>query len=156
MQRGIPNTGPLGQAKQCAINAFDTDYLMSAYVVMASVLHLAQDMDEELPNSDLATLASSAYPIHAFVADGRGFHSGRGHNNRGRRGSRGMPNKCNACGSLDHILLSCTASDDALLKWTIAKRKMIIQKYGTLGGTALAHAALLSDVYTDDTDVMPT
>jgi hypothetical protein len=33
---------------------------------------------------------------------------------------------------------------------------MIIQKYGTPGGTAPAHDALLSDVPTDDPDVTPT
>jgi hypothetical protein len=51
---------------------------------------------------------------------------------------------------------SCTTSDDALLKWTLAKRKMIVQKYGTPSGFAHTHAAMLSDVPTDDTDVMPT
>jgi hypothetical protein len=33
---------------------------------------------------------------------------------------------------------------------------MIIHKYGTLGGSASAHAALLIDVTTDDTDSLPT
>jgi hypothetical protein len=33
---------------------------------------------------------------------------------------------------------------------------MSIQKYGTLGGSAHSHAALLSDVPTNDTNVMPT
>jgi hypothetical protein len=33
---------------------------------------------------------------------------------------------------------------------------MIIQKYGTHGGSAFAHAALLSDVTADDTDSLPT
>jgi hypothetical protein len=41
-------------------------------------------------------------------------------------------------------------SDDAPLKWTFAERKMIVQKYGTPSGNALAHAALLSDVSNDD------
>jgi hypothetical protein len=56
---------------------------------------------------------------------------------------------------MDHIFSSCTASDDALPKWTLAKRKMIIQKYGTPGG-AHSHAALLSDVTADDTDGLST
>jgi hypothetical protein len=47
MLRGISRTGPFGQAKQCVINAFDTDYLMSADKVMANILHLAHNMDEE-------------------------------------------------------------------------------------------------------------
>jgi hypothetical protein len=33
---------------------------------------------------------------------------------------------------------------------------MIVQKYGTLGGFASAHAALLSDVPADDSNIMPT
>jgi hypothetical protein len=33
---------------------------------------------------------------------------------------------------------------------------MIIQKYGTPGGTAHAHHALLNDVPTDDPEDMPT
>jgi hypothetical protein len=43
--RGIYNSGPFGQAKQCVINAVDTNYLMSADEVMANILHLAQNMD---------------------------------------------------------------------------------------------------------------
>jgi hypothetical protein len=64
------------------------------------------------------------------------------------------PNTCSACGSLDHIRSSCTAPDDALMRWALAKRKMIIQKYGTHGGCASAHAALLSDVTADDSHSM--
>jgi hypothetical protein len=51
---------------------------------------------------------------------------------------------------------SCTASDDALRNWAVAKRKIIVQKYGSRGDFASAHAALLSDVHTDDHDVLPT
>jgi hypothetical protein len=51
---------------------------------------------------------------------------------------------------------SYTAPYDALLKWTLAKWKMIVQKYGTLGGSASAHASLLSDVLADETDSLPT
>jgi hypothetical protein len=29
MLRGISSTGPFGQAKQCVINAFDIDYMLS-------------------------------------------------------------------------------------------------------------------------------
>jgi hypothetical protein len=56
-----------------------------------------------------------ALPISAFVAASRGSNTGRGHNHRGGRGGRGLPNKCSACGSVNHIMSSCTASDDALL-----------------------------------------
>jgi hypothetical protein len=41
---------------------------------------------------------------------------------------------------------SCTTSDDALLKWTLAKRNLIVQKYGTANINASAHAALMSDI----------
>jgi hypothetical protein len=47
MLRGISGTGPFGQAKQCVINAFDTNYLLSANEAMANILHLAHNMDEE-------------------------------------------------------------------------------------------------------------
>jgi hypothetical protein len=45
---------------------------------------------------------------------------------------------------------ACTAPDDAILKWNLAKRKTTVQKYGAPGGTTSAHAALLSDVPADD------
>jgi hypothetical protein len=46
---GISNTYKLGiVVKQCAMNAFDFNHLMSADEVMASILHMARNMDEEL------------------------------------------------------------------------------------------------------------
>jgi hypothetical protein len=48
MMRGVSSNGPFGHAKQCVIDAFDTNYLMSAVEVMASILHLVQNMDEEV------------------------------------------------------------------------------------------------------------
>jgi hypothetical protein len=156
MLRGINHTGHFGQAKQCVITAFDTNYLLSADEEMANILHLAPNMDDELPDPALTTRDAPAPPISAFVGVGRGSNNGRGHNTRGTRGGRGLRNKCSACGSLNHILSSCAASNDAILKWTLAKRKMTIHKYGTPRGHALAHAALLSDVPTNDLEVMPT
>jgi hypothetical protein len=47
MLRGISSTGPFGQAKQCVMSAFDTDYLLCADEVMASILHLAHNMEGE-------------------------------------------------------------------------------------------------------------
>jgi hypothetical protein len=127
MLRGISSTGQFGHAKQCVINAFDTNYLPSADEVMANILHMAQNMDEVVITPGQPAHDGSAPPVSAFVAAGRGFESGRGHNPRGTRGGRGLPNKCNACGSLNHILSTCTASDKALLKWTSAKRKRIVR-----------------------------
>jgi hypothetical protein len=88
MFRGISSTGPYGHAKMCVITAFDTNYLMSADEVMASILHVPQNMDEELHNSAITAPTSRAPPVSAFVVAGRGSHCGRGHSNRG-----GMPNK---------------------------------------------------------------
>jgi hypothetical protein len=51
---------------------------------------------------------------------------------------------------------SCTAPDEALLRWAIAKRKMIIQKYGAPCGSHSAHDALLSAVPADDSDSLST
>jgi hypothetical protein len=127
MMRGISNTSHYGHAKQCVINGFDTNYLMSLDEKMAIILHLAQNIDEELTYSNLPVPNGRAPLTFAFVAASRGSHTGRGHNNRGGRGGRGLPNKSNACGSVNHILSSCTLSDDALLKWTLTNRKMIIQ-----------------------------
>jgi hypothetical protein len=123
MLRGISSSGPHGQAKQCVINAFDTDYLMSADEVMASILHLAHNMDDD-PAPDTPAPAISPPPISAFVAAGRGSHSGRGPPHRNPRGHR--PNKCGVCGSLHHLMSACTATDDAILKWNLAKRKMAV------------------------------
>jgi hypothetical protein len=116
---------------------------------------MAQNMDEEVSAPGLPAPDTLPPPIFAVVVAGRGSNSGRGHNPRGPRGGRGLPNKCGVCGGLDHIMSSCTAPDDALLKWTLAKRKMMAQKHGTLGGSPSAHAALLSDVPPDDVDILP-
>jgi hypothetical protein len=56
---------------------------------------------------------------------------------------------------MDHILSSCTTSDDALRKWILVELKMILKKYSALGSFAYVHTALLSDVPTYDPDVLP-
>jgi hypothetical protein len=104
---------------------------------MASILHPAQNMDEDVAAPGQPAPNSFAPPIAAFVVAGRGSNSGCGRNPRGTRGGRGLPNKCSACDSLNHIVSSCKASDEALLKWTLAKRKLITQKYGTLAALPL-------------------
>jgi hypothetical protein len=53
MLRGISSNAPFGQTKQCIINAFDTNNLMSADEVMANILHLARNMEEELTGADI-------------------------------------------------------------------------------------------------------
>jgi hypothetical protein len=108
------------------IIAFDTNYLLSADEVMASILHMALNMDENAGAPSMPASDTSPHPIFAFIAASCGSHSGRSHNPRGPRGGRGLPNKCSACGCLDHITSSCTAPYDALLRWTMAKRKMIV------------------------------
>jgi hypothetical protein len=129
---------------------------MSADEVMANILHMAQNMDENAGAPSMPALDTYPPPISAFVVVGRGSHNGRGHNPRGSRGGRGLPNKCSACGSMDHIMSSCTIPGDAHLRWTLAKRKMIVHKFGTPGGSASTHAALLSHVPIDESDSLPT
>jgi hypothetical protein len=78
MMRGIFSTGPFGQAKQCVINAFDTDYLVSADGLVACILHLAHNMNEEASapstpapdTSPLPSLRESPHvAVHTTVAD---------------------------------------------------------------------------------------
>jgi hypothetical protein len=109
--RGISSTGPFGHAKQCAINAFDTDYLLSADEMMANILHPANNMDEEVITPGLPAPDTSPPPTFAFVAAGRCSHIGRGHTPRGPRG-RGLPNKCRSCGSpeQEQMLLATRAA----------------------------------------------
>jgi hypothetical protein len=77
MLRGISNTGPFGQAKQCVFNAFDTYYMLSGDEVMAIIFHHAHNMDEE--DAPGATAPdTSPPPISAFVAAGRGLNNTRG------------------------------------------------------------------------------
>jgi hypothetical protein len=135
MLRGISSTGQFGHTKQCVINAVDINYLMLADEVTAIILYLPHNMDEELPCTDMPAPAITAPPIHALATARRGSHGGRGHPDRGGRIGCGLPNKYGACGSLDRILSSCTVSDAALLKCTLAKRKKVMQKYGTPSNT---------------------
>jgi hypothetical protein len=62
MLRGISSTGHFGQVKQCVINAYDTNHLLSADEVMAIILHKAQKMDEDVPASALLALDGPAAP----------------------------------------------------------------------------------------------
>jgi hypothetical protein len=60
------------------------------------------------------------------------------------------PYRTNAAApGLYHIMSSCTAIDDALIKWTLAKRKMTVHKYGAPSEKAF-HNALLSDMHQSD------
>jgi hypothetical protein len=134
--RGISRSWHYEQAKQCDINAFVTNYILSADAVMAIIMIVAQNMEEELPllaDREVVPPYFVAPPISAFLADGRGQPRGRPHGFRGGGGRRGpLPNTFSTCGGLDHIMPLCTTLDDALLKWTLAKRKMmIVQRYGT-------------------------
>jgi hypothetical protein len=56
MLRGISSIGMFGHAKPCVINAFDTNYLLSAHDVMAIILHLARSMETELTRTDFQPL----------------------------------------------------------------------------------------------------
>jgi hypothetical protein len=61
MLRGISSTGPFGPAKQCAINAFDTGYVLSADEVMANILLQTHNMNDEV--SALGVSAPDASPL---------------------------------------------------------------------------------------------
>jgi hypothetical protein len=87
---------------------------------MANVLHLAQNMEEQFLRHYLIAPAGPTPPILAFIVAVYGPHGGRGHRGRGGRGGRVLPNNYIACDNLEHIMSSCTTSDDAQLKWTLA------------------------------------
>jgi hypothetical protein len=98
MLRNISSTGRYEHAKHCVINAFDTNYLMSADEVIANILHRAESIDKELLDSAMPTTYGLASPKSAFVDASRGSHSVRDHISRDGRGGRGLPNKCGASG----------------------------------------------------------
>jgi hypothetical protein len=50
---------------------------MSADEVMANILHMAQNIDEKGTAPGLPAVDTSAPPISAFVAVGRGSNNGR-------------------------------------------------------------------------------
>jgi hypothetical protein len=103
---------------------------------------------EELPLSvDQATNPHAP----ALIGDIRNSSRGRHNASEGGDIRSLMPNKCNACGGLDHILSSSALSNDAHLKRTLAKRKMKVQKYGAPSGHT-SHNALMSDMHESDTD----
>jgi hypothetical protein len=57
----------------------DTDYLLFVDEVMANILHLAHNMDDETCAPGAPAPDTSPPPISAFVAAGRGLRIGRGH-----------------------------------------------------------------------------
>jgi hypothetical protein len=101
MIRGLSNVGHYGQAKQCVINAFDTDFILSAGRVMSSIIHQAQNLDADV--SVKPDIADVGLPVNAFLAD------------RKRQGGRGIGGwtsdekkskfamKCGACGDPNHV-----------------------------------------------------
>jgi hypothetical protein len=67
MIRGLSNVGQYGQAKHYVINAFDTDFILSADRVMGSIIHHAHYLDADV--STKADNADSGTTINAFLAD---------------------------------------------------------------------------------------
>jgi hypothetical protein len=96
MLRGISKTGHFGEAKQCVINAFDTTLPHVRRQSDGQHPPPGKNMDEEIPAPDMTAPEGPAPLISAFVATGRGSNTGRGHNPRGTRAGRGLPNKCSA------------------------------------------------------------
>jgi hypothetical protein len=75
MIRGLSNVGQYDQAKQCVINAFDTDFILSADRVMGSIIHHAHNLDADV--SAKSDTADSWIAVNAFLAD-RKRQGGRG------------------------------------------------------------------------------
>jgi hypothetical protein len=71
---------------------------------MASILHLSQNMEDELLGCDMDARAAHAPPTLAFVVAHRDQHGGRGRSGHGGRGDRGMSNQCSALGSCNYIV----------------------------------------------------
>jgi hypothetical protein len=67
MLSSTTSTCQFSQGKYCVIDAFDTNYLLSANDVMASILHLAKNMETELPCMDLSTHDVTTPPVSAFI-----------------------------------------------------------------------------------------
>jgi hypothetical protein len=127
MIRGLSNVGQYGQAKQCVINAFDTDFIMSADKVMRSIIHHAQNLDAY--DTFISHTAAYGHLINAFLAD-RKRQGGRGLGGRtaDKKKSRFVM-KCGACGDPNHVWSTCKAPDADVLHWTLAKGKQIAEKY---------------------------
>jgi hypothetical protein len=121
MIRGLSNVGQYGEAKQCAINVFDTDFIMSADRVMGSIIHQAQNLDADVSTN--ANTADSGIAVNAFLADrkrqgGRGFGGWTADKKKSK-----FSMKCGACGDPNHVWSTGKAPDDDVLRWTLAKRK---------------------------------
>jgi hypothetical protein len=100
---------------------------MSVDRVMGSILHQAQHLDADV--SAKSDTVDSGIAVNAFLAD------------RKRQGGRGIGGwtadkkkskftmKCGACGDPNHVWSTCKAPDADVLRWTLAKRKHIAEKY---------------------------
>jgi hypothetical protein len=69
MLRGVSSNGPFGEANQRVIDAFDTNYLLSADEVTANIPHLAHNMEGELPGADVTARSGPTSPISDFTWD---------------------------------------------------------------------------------------
>jgi hypothetical protein len=67
---------------------------------MANILHMAQNMEEELPGTDMPARANTAPPLFAFVAPSRGSHDGRDHPDCGGRNGRSSLDRDTASNSV--------------------------------------------------------
>jgi hypothetical protein len=75
MIRGLSNVGQYGHAKQCVINACDTDFIVSADRVMSNITHQAQNPDADV--SVKSKSADAGHPVNTSLAD-RKRQGGRG------------------------------------------------------------------------------
>jgi hypothetical protein len=96
---------------------------------MGSIIYKAQNLNAEI---NVASYNAASWPpLNAFLAE------------RKRQGSREtgnwvvnkrpdntkFPMKCGACGDSNHVWSTCKALDGDVLRWTLAKRKHVAEKY---------------------------
>jgi hypothetical protein len=116
MIRGLSNVGEYGQAKQCVIYAFDTDFILSVDRVMGTIIHQPHDLDAE--EHGVLDNAAFGHTINAFLADRKRQGDRRPCNwvaNK-RHDKTKFPTKCGPCGDLNHVRSTCKALDADVLR----------------------------------------
>jgi hypothetical protein len=114
--RGLSNVGHYRYAKQCVINVFDSDFILSAGMVMGSIIHQSQNLDVE--EHVVSGNAFSRHHINAFLAD-RKRQGGRGPGKwvaNKRHDKTKLPAKCGACGDPNLVWSTCKAPDADVLR----------------------------------------
>jgi hypothetical protein len=96
---------------------------------MGRIIHQAQNLHAK--DTVTSDNTASEQPVNAFLAD-RKRPGGRGLVGlaaRTRPDRSKFPMKCGACGDPNHVWSTCKAPNADVLRWTLAKRKHIAEKY---------------------------